>query len=67
MSTYTEDNPVMSFRIKKGTKDLLYDIADDLSINPQKLCQRIILNFLNQYDLFDIVIKDPKKRMRVEI
>jgi hypothetical protein len=67
MSKYTEENPVLSFRIKRDRKELLEDIAKDMKINPQKLCQGIIDNFISQHDLFDLVIKKPEKRMKVEI
>jgi len=67
MSKYTEEFPVMSFRLHREKKQLLKEIAGDLKISDQKLCQGIIDNFITQYDLFDIVIKNPDKRMRVEI
>lgn len=67
MSIYTEENPVMSFRLKGDRKQLLSDIAKDLKITPQKLCQGIIDNFIAQYDLFEIVIKKPETKMRIEL
>ena len=54
---YDERMPVVAFRIKKETKELLQDIADGSDMKLQMLCRKIVESYLRQKDMFEINYK----------
>ena len=54
---YDERMPVVAFRIKKETKELLQEIADDNEIKLQMLCRKIAEAYLRQKDMFELTYK----------
>ena len=60
MSTYTDENPVVSFRIPIDQKKLLSAIAKDMKISPQILCQKIVEAWFLDHKFFQLVFKKPE-------
>ena len=58
--TYDERMPVVAFRIKKETKDLMQDIADDTDIKLQVLCRKVMESYLRQRDMFQLVYMEEE-------
>jgi len=54
---YDERMPVVAFRIKKETKDLLQEIADSSDVKLQVLCRKIVEAYLRQKDMFELTYK----------
>ena len=54
---YDERMPVVAFRIKRSSKDLLDTICDDLDLNINTFCRKVIEAYLRQKDMFEIVYK----------
>jgi len=55
---YDERMPVVAFRVKKETKELLQQIADDSDgIKLQVLCRKIVEAYLRQKDMFELAYK----------
>jgi len=55
---YDERMPVVAFRINKGTKELLQDLADEQNIKLQVLCRKVVEAYLRQHDMFELVYKE---------
>ena len=55
--SYHDENPVIPFRIKKETKRLIKQIADENGLSVNVLCRKIIEAYLRQKDMFEIVYK----------
>ena len=54
---YDERMPVVAFRVKKETKELMQNIADDMDINLQVLCRKVMEAYLRQQDMFELAYK----------
>jgi len=54
---YDERMPVVAFRVKKETKELIQDIANGMDINLQVLCRKVMEAYLRQKDMFELTYK----------
>ena len=54
---YDERMPVVAFRVRKETKELLQELANNSDMKLQMLCRKITEAYLRQQDLFEIVYK----------